>query len=186
MGDIIREIQALAWVQILPIGHKSSTPYQFNCMHILPNANIPFSVLPLEKMISNKITFNKKYEKQIRDATKTNSKIHFPVQAQDKEAAEIGLILVDEYAFPHAIYKFQQESEISPEGLKIAYSKISGFLKLGDLQATHGCGVTLIVTPVWMFVAVINKPYHVDPSSDLPLYHDGFAYAGIFNLQDIK
>lgn len=54
MADIIREIQALAWMQILPVGQKSSTPYQFNCMHILPNGNIPFSVLPLEKMISNK------------------------------------------------------------------------------------------------------------------------------------
>ncbi len=63
MADIIREIQALAWVQILPIGQKSCTPYQFNCIHILPNAHIPFSVLPLEKMISNKITFVKKYEK---------------------------------------------------------------------------------------------------------------------------
>jgi hypothetical protein len=63
MADIIREIQALAWVQFLPVGQKSCTPYQFNCMHILPNAHIPFSVLPLEKMISNKMTFVKKYEK---------------------------------------------------------------------------------------------------------------------------
>ena len=37
-----------------------------------------------------------------------------------------------------------------------------------------------------MFVANIEKPYHVDPETELPLYHDGFAYTGIFNLQQIK
>ena len=88
MADIIREIQALAWIQLLPVDQKSSCPYQFNCMHILPNANIPFSTIPLEKMISNKMTFNKKYGKQMRDASKTNSKIHLPVQSNDKEAEE--------------------------------------------------------------------------------------------------
>jgi hypothetical protein len=75
---------------------------------------------------------------------------------------------------------------MAPDGLKYAYSKIANFLKLGDLQSVHGCGVTLILTPVWMFVGIINKPYSVDPSTDVPLYHDGFAYAGILNLQTIK
>ena len=131
-------------------------------MHILPNASIPFSTIPLEKMISNKMTFNKKYGKQMRDASKTNSKIHLPVQPNDKEAEEQGLLLVDEYLFPHAIYKFQQESELAPDGLKYAYQKIAGFLKLSSLQA-HGVGVTIIVTPVWMFVSVLNQPYYVDP-----------------------
>lgn len=151
-------------------------------MHILPNSNIPFQSIPLEKMISNKLTFNKKYGKQMRDPSKTNSKIHLPVQVNDKEAEEAGLLLVDEYLFPHAIYKFQQESEMAPEGLKYAYNKIANFLKLNDLQQIYGVGVTIIVTPVWLFVGVINDPYHVDPATDVPLYHDGFAYAGIFNL----
>lgn len=182
MADIIREIQALAWVQILPQNQKSSCPYQFNCMHILPNANIPFAALPLEKMISNKMTFNKKYGKQLRDASKTNSKIHMPVQPNEKEAEEAGLILLDEYLFPHAVYKFQQESELAPEGLKYAFGKIANFLKLSNLQTDHGVGLTIIVTPVWIFVGILNQPYHTDPATKVPLYHDGFAYAGIFNL----
>lgn len=142
----------MAWVQLLPVGQKSSTPFQFNCMHILPNSHIP-TVLPLEKMISNKLTFSKKYGKQIRDSSKTNSKIHIPVHPNEKEAEEAGLLLVDEYLFPHAVYKFTQESELAPDGLKYGYQKIASFLKLLDHQAQ---GVTLIVTPVWMFVAVIN------------------------------
>ena len=66
-------------------------------MHILPNSSIPFAVLPLEKMISNKITFNKKYQKQMRDASKVQGKIHLPVHPNEKEAEEAGVILLDEY-----------------------------------------------------------------------------------------
>jgi hypothetical protein len=79
----------------------------------------------------------------------------------EKDAETAGLLLVDEYLFPHAIYKFQQESELAPEGLKYAYQKIAAFLKLSTLQA-HGVGVTIIVTPVWMFVSILNQPYHID------------------------
>jgi len=50
------------------------------------------------------------------------------------------------------------------------------------LTQLHGSGVTLIVTPVWMFLGVISQPYHVDPVTEIPLYLDGFAYAGIMTL----
>ena len=71
---------------------------------------------------------------------------------------------------------------MASEGLKYAYGKIASFLKLSDLQSLHGVGLTIIVSPVWMFVSILNEPYHVDPVKEVPLYHDGFAYAGIFNL----
>ncbi len=50
----------------MPEGYKSSTPLQFNMMHILPNSKIPFFKLPLEFMISNKLNFIKKNEKVVR------------------------------------------------------------------------------------------------------------------------
>lgn len=56
----ITEIDALVWFQVLPANQKSSHPFQFNCVHVLPNANIPFPILPIEKMIKNKITFGTK------------------------------------------------------------------------------------------------------------------------------
>lgn len=59
----ITEIDALVWFQVLPANQKSSHPFQFNCFHVLPNANIPFPVLPIEKMIKNKMTFNTKADK---------------------------------------------------------------------------------------------------------------------------
>lgn len=43
-------------------------------------------------------------------------------------------------------------------------------------------GITLIVSPQWMFVCIINNPYHIDDDSQIPLYLDGYAYAGILTL----
>jgi len=55
--------------------------------------------------------------------------------------------------------------------------------------------MTLIVAPQWMFMATITQPYHREQHLDLigkdqeggvPVYHDGFAYSGILNIQDIQ
>ena len=59
----IREIDALIWFQVLPANQKSSHPFQFNCFHVLPNQNIPFTILPIEKMIKNKMTFKNRQDK---------------------------------------------------------------------------------------------------------------------------
>lgn len=34
--EVVTETQGLGWFQILPVGQKSSMPYQFNMLHILP------------------------------------------------------------------------------------------------------------------------------------------------------
>lgn len=156
MSEIIKEIKAMAWIQFLPVGQKSSTPYQFNCMHILPNSKIPFSRIPLDKMISNKTTFMKKYSKQQNDPSKTNAKIHREVQKRDKEAEEQGLILVDEYLFPHCVFPLTSHGDMSPDVLKHNYNKMQQFLGINDLTVNYGVGVSLIVTPVWMFLGVIS------------------------------
>ena len=57
---IITEVSAMGWIQILPVGQKSSSPFQFNCMHLIPSNQIPFDKVPLDSMIKNKTTFSKK------------------------------------------------------------------------------------------------------------------------------
>ena len=42
-------------------------------------------------------------------------------------------------------------------------------------------GITLIVTPKWMFLAALTGPYA--EQQGMPVYADGLAYTGIFNLQ---
>ena len=64
MSLVIQEINGMGWFQILPVGQKSSFPLQFNMMHILPSAKIPFAKVPIDVLISNKITYLKKNKKR--------------------------------------------------------------------------------------------------------------------------
>jgi hypothetical protein len=71
---------------------------------------------------------------------------------------------------------------MAPDVLKHNYNKMQTFLGMGELTTKFGVGATLIVTPVWMFLGAITQPYHVNPSTEIPLYLDGFGYAGILGL----
>jgi hypothetical protein len=39
-AEVISEVQGLGFVSILPVGEKSSQPYQHQLMHVLPNSKI--------------------------------------------------------------------------------------------------------------------------------------------------
>jgi len=61
-----------------------------------------------------------------------------------------------------------------------------------NLNKKPNVGITLIITPKWMFLSPIENPYHFEkelniPGHDLengvPVYLDGFAYGGVFNIQ---
>lgn len=198
----ITSIDALVWFQVLPANQKSSHPFQFNCFHVLPNAKIPFPILPIEKMIKNKMTFNTKLEKQEKNKKNNTGSgkqflKHETIQKRDAEAADAGIVLLDEFKFPHAVYPINP-SEMSIEGLKYAYNKVSTFL---DLKANQDMGITVIVAPQFMFVCIVSQPYHMDSrkvmvdfeyseeqqaaDADVNIYLDGFAYSGIVNLQEI-
>ena len=60
--SVLDETKGLGWFQVLPVGQKSSQPYQFNMIHVLPQAKIPVETLPLDAFISNKISLERKKE----------------------------------------------------------------------------------------------------------------------------
>ena len=73
-------------------------------MHIIPSSKIPFPKVPLDVMIKSKITFLKKQDKRSKNPGSMSAQLHVPVHENEKEAEEMGLTLVDEYTFPHAIF----------------------------------------------------------------------------------
>jgi hypothetical protein len=88
-------------------------------------------------MIKNKMTFCTKNEKQQRGgagggAGKGPVRLHTAVHKRDSEAAEMGITLLDEFDFPHAVFPIGASSggasEMTAEGLKYAYQKVSNFL----------------------------------------------------------
>lgn len=94
-------------------------------------------------------------------------------------------MLITEYDFPHAICAIQP-NDMNSDGLQSAYRKITSFLGFKD---NLDLGVTCVVTPTHMFVATLQQPYHTQKDEngrDIPVYHDGFSYAGIVNIQNIE
>lgn len=116
---------------------------------------------------------------------------YVPIHSRDYEAQEeMGMVLIDEYRFPHCVFPLGN-TELNAEGLKYGYNKMANWLGLS--KKTH-IGVTLIVTPKWMFLAPLERPYHYEteqeiPGADLengvPVYLDGFSFGGIMNIQTV-
>ena len=59
----IEETQGLGWFQVLPVGQKSSMPYQFNMLHVLPQAKIPVDSLPLDNFVTTHLAMLRKKER---------------------------------------------------------------------------------------------------------------------------
>lgn len=62
-AQVIDETKGLGWFQVLPVDQKSSMPYQFNMLHVLPQDKIPVGTVPLDGFISSQIAFLRKKER---------------------------------------------------------------------------------------------------------------------------
>lgn len=107
--EVVTETQGLGWFQILPVGQKSSMPYQFNMLHILPQAKIPVAKLPMDVFISNYSGLLKKKEQsQGNKGNMTAAQIGRQMTAREEMeefAIQQGLIMIPEFQFDHAIYQ---------------------------------------------------------------------------------
>jgi hypothetical protein len=132
-------------------------------MHVLPNSKIPFSSLPLDVMISNRTAALKKKQE---------------TSMEDNKGAGVdsNYFLLDEFNFPHAVAI--HESSLKAEPLIVTYKKC--YMMCG-LDRNPNAGVTIIVTPKWMFVSPLMGPY--THHQGMPVYIDGYAYTGIINVQ---
>lgn len=139
-------------------------------------------------MITTKQKFRSKYTKVSKNRsalTDTHKKVH----ELDNLAHEKGMVLIDEFKFPHCILPLAQ-NHFSGDGCQYAYNMIVEFLKPNPKD-----GLTIVLSPQWMFVAQIKEPYYHetrlnipghDVENGVPVYLDGFAYSGIINLQPIS
>jgi len=71
------------------------------------------------------------------------------------EARSQGLLMLPEYQFDHCVYQMT-ESILTEEGLVYAYTKAMNFLRLNERPDV---GVTVIISPKWIFMAVLTQPY---------------------------
>jgi hypothetical protein len=98
---------------------------------------------------------------------------------REKMAAASGLLLISEYEFEHAVFLIK-ESDLNFQGMQYGYNKIYKFLGLNNKPDV---GVTILASNNWLFVSTIKGPYTTIDNN--PIYLDGFAYAGLVNIQNI-
>ena len=135
-------------------------------------------------MIANRAKYLKKREKHLK-LNSNLSQTLVPLSKLEENAHQQGLYVLPEFNFPHAIFMIAS-TEMNADGLQYSFKKIATFLQLKE---NADDGFTIIISPQWMFVGSLNRPYHYEKDRDgreLPVYLDGFAYAGIMNLQLIK
>ena len=179
-GQVIDEVQGLGWFQILPTGQKSSQPYQFNMLHVLPSNKIPVSILPIDLFISNALSYLKKMDKKKRlgaieddvGVTKT------PREEMEAQANQSGLFMIPEYDFVHCICSLNA-GDWADDGLQSVYMKCAEFLRF---KSRPDVGMTVMIAPKWMFVCLVTQPY-AHTSRGNPVYLDGLSFAGLVTLQ---
>mmetsp|Transcript_21639 Transcript_21639/g.20755 ORF Transcript_21639/g.20755 Transcript_21639/m.20755 type:complete len:146 (+) Transcript_21639:882-1319(+) len=102
--DVVNEVQGLAWLQILPVGQKSSQPFQFNMVHVLPNSKIPFSSLTMDVLISNKTAFLKAQQDSLKEEDKQQVDKRSSKMSEKQKEQNASIITLEEFKFPHAIF----------------------------------------------------------------------------------
>lgn len=93
-------------------------------------------------MIKNKITYSNKLKKAEKNG-RSGSYMTKIINKSESEAREKGMIVIDEFHFPHAVYQITPK-ELTLEGLKYAYSRIYDFLKLKNKPDE---GITICMSP---------------------------------------
>ena len=59
------------------------------------------------------------------------------------------------------------------------FQKAAALLRLKQRSEV---GMTVIISPKWMFVAILTQPY-IHSSQNYPAFLDGFAFSGLVNIQ---
>jgi hypothetical protein len=117
MADVINQTSGLCWFQILPADQKSSTPFQFNAIHVLPQAKIPVERLPIERHMANCLSFQKKSDRKMAGELPAIDDNRAQMEALAKTQ---GLVMVPEFPFDHCIYQLT-EAVLTSDGLTYAY-----------------------------------------------------------------
>lgn len=81
------------------------------------------------------------------------------------------------------------DGSLKADSLTAGFNKCYSYLNLDNhpgiiinpITLPIDVGLTLVVTPRWMFVATLTRPYTYHQG--MPVYVDGYAYTGILNVQ---
>lgn len=180
---VINETKGLGWFQVLPVGQKSSMPYQFNMLHVLPQVKIPVERLPIDAFVTAKLSLLRKKERE-NPGTTGNMKLTGMSRSAREEMEELaiaqGLFMISEFPFDHCFFQLGPEHFMNDPALQMGevYKRCSEFLRL---STRPDIGLTCMISPQWFFLGILTQPYASAPNGN-PVYLDGFDFAGLVSL----
>ena len=99
----------------------------------------------------------------------------------EEQAAQAGLLMLPQLNFDHCVYQLVGDNFIHDPATQFTeiYTRCSTFL---NLQNRPDVGITLIISPRWLFLSILTQPYCTAPNGN-PVYLDGFDFTGLISLQ---
>lgn len=196
---IITQTKGYGFLQILPVGYRSSNAFSSNLMHVAPKTK---SWGKFESPLAQLITLRKEFYQ------KENSRLFEEKQKRDKESpaksnalseaekeqieeqkrleelknehiykfSKDNIFKLPEFDFPH--YVCILEKDLTDNSLLTSYLKLAEELDLPNLP---NLGITIILSKDWLFVSLLSKPY-LKLENGLDLFIDPFSYAGMLNI----
>ena len=83
-------------------------PYQFNMLHVLPQAKIPVDTLPLDSFVTNQLSLLRKKERGNGAGANISTNVAGRQLTQREEMEELaiqqGLFMLPELQFDHCLY----------------------------------------------------------------------------------
>jgi plasmid maintenance system killer protein len=199
--DIVVATKGHGFLQILPVGYKSSYAFSKNMMHIIPKKvrDWGYSTVALDNMISireeyykkeNKRLFDENQKRKEHESKQTKDPINEAMYKEQEEKQKLediknehiyrfskqSIFCLPEYDFPHFVCIL--DAKPSDNSLVTDYMKISDELGLENLRKL---GITILINEKWMFVTLLSQPY-MQLENGVDLFIDPFAYGGILNI----
>ena len=117
LSAVLNQVKGVAWLQLLPVGMKSSLTMQFNAVHILPESKIPYE-MPIETLLKHHESNERKIVR--RNLSDSVEVLDFKRHQFALTAKAQGLLVLPEFDFQHAIYRLT-EGNLSSDGLVYAF-----------------------------------------------------------------
>ena len=86
---VIDATKGVGFFQLLPLGQRSTIPYQFNMLHVLPKDKWPYPHLPIDIFISNQVTHMKRVEQEEERMRLTGKLRRRKKEGEGEEAEEV-------------------------------------------------------------------------------------------------
>ena len=157
-------------------------------LHVLPQAKLPVTTLPLDSFVTNHLSMLRKKERgSNRNASAMMSTAIAGRQLTQREEMEEnavaqGLFMIPEFQFDHCFFQLDKNQYQSDPATHLGdvYKRCAEFLRF---STRPDIGVSVIISPRWFFLGILTQPYCHAPNGN-PVYLDGFDFSGLVSLQD--